>query len=160
MINGRVTGAKALRRRINTIQAGLPLLVSRDRMSAFLLRRIKERFLKEQSPDGTRWARLSPNTKPGLSILRSTSALYNNIDVLDGAGGFGSATGAGFRIGVKNASSQQPGRRRTDNPAVYGRYHNLGIGVKRRRFLGVGRLDIKAVDSLLRRELHKLVEGA
>ena len=73
-----------------------------------------------------------------------------------GVTGVGSATGAGFRIGIRSTKVDD-GNRIVD-PAVYGRIHHQGNKhVPQRRILGIGALDVKAVDSLLRRELKKLI---
>lgn len=152
----RVVGAGALLKRIATIQSGIGPLVSRERLGAFLVRRMQERFDKEQAPDGTRWKGRAPTSRGNHKILNKTGALRGALGVLEGTGsGFGAATGAGFRIGIRSMKVRD-GSRMVDT-AVYGRAHHLGLGhVPQRRILGIGALDVKAVDSLLRRELKKL----
>lgn len=154
-----VTGDKALLARIATIQSGVGTLVSRERLGAFLLRRMLDRFDREEDPTGKRWASRSANTKGSHKLLNRTGVLRSSIGVLGGAGGtgFGVATGAGFRIGVR-AHTVKDSSGRAINPAIYGKVHQQGNGrVPQRRFLGIGALDIKAVDSLLRREMAKLI---
>jgi hypothetical protein len=154
-----VRGESALRRRIQTIQEGIGPLVSQERLGAFLLRRIKERFDRAEDHHGTPWKPRSVNTRGDHPLLKKTGALFGAIDVLKGPGGFGINTGAGFRIGVKRVAVQE--RARTAYTDEYGRYMQKGSAKQNRpprRFLGIGPLDVKAVDSLLRRELKKLVK--
>ena len=120
-----------------------------------LLRRTLERFDREVDPDGTPWKPLAPATviiKRRLGFghkgkLKRTEALRRSIRVI--RGGLGTVytnTGAGFRIGV-------------DDPKVveYARVQNSGADrIPARRFLGIGRLDVKAVDSLLRRKAQQI----
>lgn len=90
--------------------------------------------------------------------MNRTGRLRGAIGVLGGAGGtgFGVVTGAGFRIGVRSQNISDGTR--TINPALYGKVHHQGNKhVPQRRFLGIGALDVKAVDSLLRREMNKLI---
>ena len=153
----KVRGDRALLQRIATIQAGVGPLVSRERLGAFLVRRMQDRFDKEQDPDGNRWKARAPSSRGSHKILNRTGTLRGAIGVLDGVGGgFGSATGAGFRIGIR--STKVADGNRTVDPAVYGRIHHQGNKhVPQRRILGISALDVKAVDSLLRRELKKLI---
>lgn len=162
-MTGRVvTGDRKLIQRIRTIQEGLPSLVSRDRLGDFLLRRMQDRYSRRVDPDGVPWADRSAQTRGDHPLLEKHGTLRGSIGVLGGMGGsgFGVATGAGFRIGVRSRKFTESSKSssRTVDPAVYGRAMQLGLGgVPKRRFIGIGKLDIKAVDSLLRRELTKLV---
>lgn len=155
-----VKGDKALLARIATIQEGIGPLVSRQRLGDFLLRRMLARFDREEDPDGRKWkARSTAKRARSHKLLNETGELRSSIGVLGGEGGtgFGVNTGAGFRIGVR-AHSVTDSHGRTINPAVYGKVHQQGNGhVPQRRFLGIGALDVKAVDSLLRREMAKLI---
>lgn len=152
----RVVGAGALLKRIATIQSGIGPLVSQERLGAFLVRRMQARFDKEQAPDGSRWKARASSSRGNHKILNRTGALRGSLGVIEGTGGgFGAATGAGFRIGIRSMKVQEPTR--TVDTAVYGRAHHLGLGkLPKRRILGIGALDVKAVDSLLRREIKKL----
>ncbi len=153
----RVVGAGALLKRIATIQSGIGPLVSRERLGAFLVRRMQERFDKEQAPDGSRWKSRASSSRGNHKILNRTGALRGALGVLEGSGGgFGAATGAGFRIGIRSVKVRDGSR--TSDTAVYGRIHHQGNKhVPQRRILGISALDVKAVDSLLRRELKKLI---
>lgn len=154
----KVSGVQQLSRRIRTIQEGLPPLVSRERLGAFLVRRMQERFDRRVSPEGVPWVARSPATKGNHPLLEKTGSMRKAIGVLGGPGsGMGIATGAGFRIGVKSVDYIDESGNPV-NTAEYGRVHQLGLGrVPKRRFLGINELDVKAVDSLLRREIAKLI---
>jgi hypothetical protein len=106
-------------------------------------------------PDEKPWEPLSPETirtkgQKGMSRpehpLFATGFMRKSIGVIRGQSVIAVASGAGFKIGI------------TDNKAGYGRFHQLGIGVVQRRFLGINAKDVKAVDSLLRRAMLKAVE--
>lgn len=149
-----VRGATKIRRRIQRIQAGTQLVLNSGMLENLLLQRIKRRFVQEVDPDGRPWPPLEPATlrrKKNQKALQRTGDLLGAIRVIRGShqGKFAVATGAGVRIGV-------------DDPRIseYGRYQNNGFyhvraqrRIASRRFLGVGELDRKAVDSLLRRAI-------
>lgn len=154
-----VTGDKALLARIATIQAGIGPLVSRERLGAFLLRRMLARFDREEDPDGKKWVPRSARTRGSHKLLNRTGVLRGSIGLLGGEGGtgFGVNTGAGFRIGIRSHSVTDASGR-TINPALYGKALHQGTKtIPQRRILGIGALDVKAVDSLLRREMAKLI---
>lgn len=154
-----VTGDQKLLRRIRTIQKGLPPLVSRERLGDFLVRRMQERYGRRVDPDERPWKERSPNTPGDHPLLEKKGYLRKSIGVLGGIGGSGMGinTGAGFRIGVRSRQVQE--KTRTVDTVTYGRAHQIGNRhVPRRRFIGIGALDVKAVDSLLRREANKLIE--
>lgn len=156
MSKQHVLGAQKLRRRIETIREGVPELLSQDGLGRLLVDRMKARFIAEVDPSGKPWAKLSPRTKAGKGILRKTGTLYNAIDIIRGnPTGFATATGAGFRIGLKPASNPGDGK----DVSFYGRIQQNGISgrLPARRFLGVGPSDVKSVDSYLRRKLKQLV---
>lgn len=157
MATKKVTGERALLQRIATIQAGVGPLVARERLGAFLVRRMQDRFDREVDPDGNRWKARAPSTRGGHKLLNRTGKLRGALGVLEGVGGgFGSATGAGFRIGIRSQKVKDGNR--TVDTAVYGKAHHQGNKhVPQRRILGIGALDVKAVDSLMRRELKKLI---
>jgi hypothetical protein len=123
-------------------------------LEKLLLKRVKARFNRGVDADGVKWPPLEPATKRRKSSskhqnpLKRTGTLYDAIKVIQGthAGLFASATGAGFRIGVSDPEAAEYGRLMNN-----GFYH---VRAKRmiqpRRFLGVGELDRKAVDSALR----------
>lgn len=153
-----VTGDQKLLKRIKTIQKGLPPLISRERLGAFLVRRMQERYERRVDPDEIPWKERSPNTRGNHPLLEKKGYLRKSLGVLGGANGSGMGinTGAGFRIGIRSMKVQEPTR--TVDTAVYGRTHQIGTKrVPRRRIVGIGRLDVKAVDSLMRRELNKLM---
>lgn len=155
-----VTGDQKLLRRIRTIQQGLPPLVSRERLGSFLVRRMQDRFDRRVDPDGVRWKERSPNTPGNHPLLEKEGHMRKAIGVLGGVGGSGMGinTGAGFRIGVRSVKVQE--KSRTVDTAVYARSHQLGFKkIPKRRFIGISDLDIKAVDSLLRREVNKLMKA-
>lgn len=150
-----VRGHEALTRRINTIRANLGLPAMVQEIGALLHRRTLERFDREVTPDYVPWVELSPATlaiKRRLGYghkgkLQRTGKLRAAIRII--RGGLGTVytnTGAGLRIGV-------------DDPRVaeYAREQNDGTSrIPARRFLGIGALDVKAVDSLMRRKARSL----
>lgn len=151
-----VTGADKLKLRIATVRASLQLPKLVDEIGVLLLRRVKDRFVKGIDADYQPWTPLSPNTikeKARLGygdkgMLRRTDAMFNAIHIIRGsnAGAIVMNSGAGVRIGINDpliltrARTHQRGSRK----------------VPARPFLGVGRLDIKAVDSLMRRKAAQL----
>jgi hypothetical protein len=149
-----VRGASRVRRRIASIQAATTVALNPETLGKLLLDRVKKRFKRGVSPDGTKWPPLEPATKLRKAksqfkgpLMRS-GTLFNAIKVIRGthAGLFAGATGAGFRIGVSDPKAAEYGRLMNN-----GFYH---VRAKRmiepRRFMGVGELDRKAVDSALR----------
>lgn len=154
-----VQGAKALQRRINTIRTkyALPQLI--EPIGALLLKRTKDRFNKELTPDYVPWKSLAPVTiadrrRLGFGgehpILKRKGDLYNSIRIIRGnaEGSTYANTGAGLRIGVSDPEQVEKAR-----------VQNLGGQngrIPARQFLGIGVLDIKAVDSFLRRQAAKL----
>jgi len=150
-----VTGATALQQRIATIRKNLNLPDLTNEIGALLLRRTQQRFDKGEDPDGRRWKPLAASTiaiKRRLGygqkgILKRTERLRRAIRLIRGGSGtVYTNTGAGVRIGVQDTKV-----------AGYARAQNQGEGkIPARRFLGVGRLDVKAVDSLLRRKAKQL----
>lgn len=156
-----VHGDQKLLKRLATLRKGLPPLVSKERLGAFLIRRMQARFEQRVDPDQVPWKARSPATDGNHPLLERTGQMRKAIAVLGGAngGGLGVATGAGFKIGVKSINVID-GDGKAANTAVYGRTHQLGTKrVPKRRFIGIGRLDVKAVDSLMRREAAKLLRS-
>lgn len=146
-----VGGAARLSRRIATLRSRLSLPPLMAEIGALLHKRTMERFARQISPTYQPWAELKPATlrrKAALGFgakqkLERTGALKKAIQVIRGRadGGTYINTGAGFRIGIVDPEI-----------ALYARVLNDGNGrIVGRRFLGIGPLDIKAVDSLLRR---------
>lgn len=146
-----VRGAERLAQRIATIRArcALPPLV--DEIGGLLLDRTRKRFLAEVDPDNVPWKPLAEVTlrrkaQEGYGAeqkLVRKGAMRDAIKLIRGRvdGGMFTNTGAGVRIGITDPDI-----------AKYGLVQNRGSrNVPRRRFLGIGRLDVKAVDSKLRR---------
>lgn len=153
-----VTGAAKIAARIRTIRASTAAVLTGERLPQLLLKRTKERFLKQVDPEGAKWKALSPATledkrKRGkrMAILQREGVLYDSIAIISrNMTTLAVSTGAGFSIGVINSNNGEYGA----DPAVYGRTHQFGNAkVRQRRFLGVGKSDVKAVDNLLRREI-------
>jgi hypothetical protein len=153
-LEAKVIGAKGLRAKLQRIQAGLPTVAAGASMGEYLVRRIKERFLREEAPSGARWAPLSPETRKGPGILRYSETMYKAIGVIGGTneGSFALNTGAGFRIGVRGSGGDD------SNPAVYGRFHQYGTKkMKARPFLGLSRADEQGAVRKARYALRKLI---
>ena len=153
-----VRGAEKLGRRLRSIQASIGLAPLVDEIGVALLRRTLDRFDNELDPDGRRWAELKESTirrrnsagYGGKTILKRNETLRNSIKII--RGGTGTTffnTGAGLRIGVAEP-----------DVALYGAIQNKGNGrIVARRFLGIGALDIKSVDSLMRRKAKQLEQA-
>ena len=151
--NRFVHGADRLKQRIRTIRTNLGLPAMVEEIGNLLLKRTLERFEQGVDPDGNRWPELKPQTLErrrrggfaGEGVLQRTERLKHAIKLIKG--GLGTTfinTGAGVRIGIEDPEI-----------AIYGRVQNKGDSshnIPARRFLGIGRLDVKAVDSLLRRK--------
>lgn len=151
-----VRGAEKLSKRISTIRSKLALPPLTSEIGDLLLKRTMIRFKQEVSPEGTPWAPLAEATiarrrregyGPGPKLVR-TGALKGAIQIIRGRadGGIFFNTGAGLRIGITDPEI-----------AEYGNVQNRGDGrIPARRFLGISALDIRAVDSLLRRKAAQL----
>lgn len=149
-----VDGAAKLSRRIATITAKLALPAMTQEIGELLVRRILKRFDEEVDADGKKWKDLSPVTLGikkrlgygGEKKLVRTHALRDAIKVVKGgAGSFAINTGAGLRIGIDDGVLGERGQ----PVSLYARIQNRERNG--RQFLGIGRLDIKSVDSFLRR---------
>lgn len=150
-----VRGAQKLGRRIQTIRDNLKLPVMVDEITTLLLRRMLDRFDKEVDPQGNKWIPLAQSTLErkarggwgNENILVRTHDMRNAIQRI--RGGLGSTflnTGAGARIGIQNPAI-----------AKYAKFHRKGTAIMpKRQFLGLNALDVKAVDSLLRRKAKQL----
>lgn len=153
-----VKGAAKLSRRIRTLRQkySLPPLI--NEIGALLYRRTMERFAREITPDYAPWADLKPATLRRKAAqgygdkqkLERTSAMRKAIQLIRGRadGGTFANTGASARIGIVDPEI-----------AEYARIQNVGDRSGRivsRRFLGIGALDVKAVDSFLRRRAKQI----
>lgn len=146
-----VRGADKLKVRLDTIRRSLDISLLLEETKDLIHRRTIRRFEQEVDPDGKPWAKLKASSlrrkaRKGAGdrqILVQTGAMKKAIKII--RGGVGSTftnVGAGFRIGIQDPQI-----------AEYARVQNRGYGsIPKRRFLGIGALDIKAVDSLLRRK--------
>lgn len=155
-----VRGADRLAARIQTIRATLALPAMTETIGQLLLRRTRERFAREVDPDGRPWEPLAASTLRrkrkefgDTQILVRTGALRDSIDIIRGdvTGKTFTNTGAGVRIGVDS-----------EEVSEYARVHRRGMRSKNlpvREFLGIGRLDVKAVDSLLRRKAKQIEDA-
>lgn len=150
-----VRGATKLNRRIATIRQNLQLPILIEETKRLMLRRTLARFEREVDPNEKAWKPLKESTlrrKASAGYgdkkkLQRTEKMKSSIKVI--RGGFGTTftnTGAGFRIGIEDP-----------DVANYARIQNRGNRrIPARRFLGVGALDIKSVDSLLRRKAKEI----
>jgi len=138
-------GIKPLKRKLNAIDLAVDSNVIVKASADLLLRRIKERFLREVDDNNEPWAPLKdPRARAGKStrnpggaraggILRDTDALFKSLRV----GLFGN--------GVAKISSDIP----------YAVYHQKGIGVPERRFLGCNAEDSIAIKHLILTRIEK-----
>lgn len=149
-----VRGADKLKIRIATIRKNLNLPAFTEEIATLLVGRTKRRFASELDPNNTKWKRLKASTlrrkraagAGDAGVLVRTGKLRDSIGLIRGGfRGFGVNTGAGFRIGVQDPKV-----------ARYAVAHQQGLGIPVRRIVGVGELDIKAVDTLMRRKARQL----
>lgn len=145
-----VKGADKLAARLRKLSVSIRKTVTDGRIPALLLRRTKKRFDKQLDPNERKWEPLSPNTlvrrRSGGNLrrkaLHETLRLKQSIAIVKKSSLF-SVTGASARIGVNDPVA-----------AAYGRFHQTGEGdLVQRRFLGIGKSDIKAVDLLLEKAI-------
>ncbi len=152
-----VDGAAKLSRRIATITERLALPPMIAEIGQLLLRRTMDRFDREIDPDGHPWKPLESSTLKrrdyagaGKKMLVRTKLMRNSIQIIKGGlNATFTNTGAGLRIGIDSSAVDERG----EHVSVYARIQN-----RERRFLGVGRLDVKAVDGLLRRAGERALE--
>lgn len=154
-----VKGASKLKRRLLTLRARMENIVEDSRVENLLVNRIKRRMVQGVDTNLVPFHPLAPATirrkkhkktvrGPG-AILFETGAMYDAIGVTKRRGQLSSPTGAGFSIGIASSNAKIQERARE---------HNFGNGrLPQRQFLGVNRLDVKAVDSLMRREMAKII---
>lgn len=151
----QVTGADRLQRRIATIRRNTNLPALTDEITQLLLRRTQERFEREVTPDGVPWVALTEMTlrrkrQEGYGNkkkLQRTEKMKNVIRIIRGGRGtvYTQAT-VTTKIGISNSDI-----------AEYAKVQNDGSRrVPARQFLGIGALDVKAVDSLMRRKARAL----
>ena len=158
-----VNGAQRLAQRIRTIRAGLALGPMVDEIGDLLLKRTLKRFDSEVDPDGRPWPELSHGrqqrrARDGHSgkMLNVTGALRGSIHLIRGAVDFVRVytnTGSGIRIGVE--PGEQAMKAYVHN---YGWKRKPGGPIPQRRIFGIGALDVKSVDSFLRRRAQSLVD--
>lgn len=150
---------------------GLPDVVyGQKRLEKLLVRRTKARFLPagthenaQKDPSGRPWVRLSRERVrakdkkygPGKPILVATNTLHDAIKIvrsnLHSKIALGSASGAKANIGVYAASPAAKYAGIHQTGGVSGR----GSIIPQRKFLGIGKADVRAVDRLLKRMMKE-----
>ena len=160
-ISGKVLNASVVKARFAHLREEVPQLVSKENLGWFLADRIKARFIRGVDPEGNAWKPLEPSTHKGEGILRKTESLLQSIMPLDGAAGnLRYNTGLGFRIGVRNKAVSSGLSGQVSYTAVYGRFHQYGLGGnKKRAFMGISKLDAAAVGAKLKRDMRRLLVG-
>lgn len=152
-----VRGAAKLSQRIKTIQASLTLPSMVDDITNLILARTLRRFDRQVDPDENKWEPLKESTisvkkrlgfgdKPSLVRTRKMRDAIHRIRSSLGSTYF--RTGASSLIGI-------------DDPEIaeYAKVQNKGYkphNIPARRFLGIGALDVRAVDSLMRRKAKQI----
>lgn len=152
-----VRGAEAVAQKLRKARESTAKFLNSDVLLLAILKSNLKRFDAQIGPDGVPWpGRLRTDSgkadrrSRGKKLLVREGTLRKAITTIRGSntGTLSTATGAGGRIGVP-----------ANSPASkYGRFHQFGIGVVQRRFLGVSREDRVMVDSLLRNAILKLVK--
>lgn len=155
----RIVGTNELVQRLKKVNAAALGIVTEQQLQDLLVRRTLGRFDAGVAPDGSPWAGLMVSTlarkRRGGSprpeaVLQDTRRLRNSIGVVAGANTnlLASATGLGFRIGVRDRYAAQ-----------YGRLHNYGLGGnEKRQFLGISANDVRAVRDYISRRLKSIAE--
>ena len=163
LLSIEVSGARKLRRYFTAIQFGKKDIFTKGKIEELIIKRTRMRFarggtneLAQKDPDKRSWprprqklrSRIKGKTRDQRQILKDTGALRDSIKAIRGklATGVASPTGAGVSIG-----SSLP----------YARWHQLGepeLKIPRRRFLGIGNADIRAVDKLIVGIMRKRVD--
>lgn len=155
----QVIGTQKAIQRIRSLRAAVIGVVTSTEVENFLLARVLARFDAGEDPANKPWPGLAETTilsKKAKGYPKPEQPLYARgdlrraIGIIRGAstGLLSSATGAGFRIGV-----------RTRREAEYGRLHNLGYGQEKRQFIGVGPLDARALSGFFNRKLKSISNG-
>jgi len=114
-----------------------------DEAAAFLLGRIRRRFLEERDPDGQGWepskAAIKRRLSGGTGTLYKTGRLWRSIQaaVVDGNE-----------------------RRVIDTDVPYARIHQLGIGQVKRVFMGFSDGDVDILERLLQLRIDQALNSA
>lgn len=162
----KVRGTSKVKRHLDTAIAATSYVLHQKRLEKLLLERTQGRFQKagdsdkiaQRDPSGRPWKALSPETlrHPRASNERKLyrdAHLLNSIAVIRSnmrSSVLQSPTGGGFRIGIRPGSPAEE----------YARVHQFGASntgrsrttrVPQRRFLGIGKLDVIAVDRFINR---------
>jgi len=161
-----VTGASKVKKLLDNAGVAVNNILHRgqNRLEDFILKRTKARFgtpgsspMAQKDPYGVAWPPLSPKTKRKRNKNRSqklvdTGQLYKSIMVIKknmSTAALTSPTGGGFSIGVNPTFS--------GNSVKYAWTHQKGAfnwqgrRIPKRRFLGIGPEDVKAVREEIRR---------
>lgn len=155
-MSSKVLGTAQVVRSIADVRRAAVGILGDAELAALINKRVKARFMQGVSPDGTPWPGLDTKTverktragvKKPTQLLYATGRLYNSIKIIQGsnAGLLTTNTGIGVRVGVSDPFA-----------AMYGRFHNYGIGQEERQFIGLGRLDLVAVKGMLARKLKSI----
>lgn len=148
-LGGRLLNAGRVKAKLLITRQDVGRGVLQADIADVLLTRTRDRFRRQVDPNDIPWLPLSPktpNSRGGVTrqgILFITGTLYESIQISDNTMGrlrTGIITGAGFRIG-------------SDLP--YARYHNLGIGVPQREFLGISSADVRMIESRLKSRVQR-----
>lgn len=163
---GKVTGTKALGRKLTAYTASFATIFGGNRLENLLLERTKERFEPkgsnpnaQRSPFGDYWLPLSPETNRKTNtntsqLLVDSGQLRDAITIVRGnmrQAAIESPGGGGFTIGVLSSSSA----------ADYAALHQFGgfagknnkVFIPARPFLGISKQDSIAVDNVMVRVL-------
>jgi hypothetical protein len=167
----KVRNTSKLLAKLAAVKGGVHSILGQGKLEAFMLRRVQMRFAPrngnaqaQRSPDGKPWKQLKERSRRKHNqnrsqVLVDSSALRNAIKVvrsnLRSEAALASPTGAGFYIGVDKGGEVGKYARIQNNGGWSGVLHKSHI--PSRRFLGVSAADIKAVDSLIKRSLLKVL---
>lgn len=147
-------GAEKLAQRIRTVRENTGIALSTPDLLNRLVKANLRRFDREVDPSGNRWEvrahdpyGRTDRRGAGRGTLIRTGKMRASIGIIRGfsKGSLAVATGANGRIGI--LASVYP------DQARYGRFHQFGIGVPKRTFLGIAASDVVMIDSALRRAI-------
>lgn len=156
-LTSKIKGASKVKELLRRAEFATQMTLSRDGLKTLILGRHKRRFDEggqggelnpaQRDPDGNEWPDVSESTRryhPNtLRLLYDTGALRKAVHVVRSQMSprqLQSPTGGGFRIGVRG------------NQKDKAEAHQKGTDVMpARRFLGVGKQDVVAVDNWIKR---------
>lgn len=156
MLEVRFQGVDELQAKLTRIERSLDPEHIVDQSAAILLNRIRQRFLKQQAPNGTFWpesraaARRTRQGRGGGTLF-DTGSLFHSIEAVRGSA-------PGERLLRVNPAAINP--KTKQSVGAYARKHNDGLrGLPRRQFLGFSDADVAIVKRIAKAAMDKAIKG-